>query len=62
MLCVRRRSGAGPAGKGQVLASTKPRAQNRTAKGSTLLRRLPTLPIWGYYLSMSQTVDLASSY
>ena len=36
---------------GQVLTSTTLRAQNRTAKGSTLLRRRSTLPIYEHYLS-----------
>ena len=40
-------------GQGQGLASTMPREQNRVAKGSTLLRRRSTLPIWEYYLSRS---------
>ena len=39
-------------GQGQVLASTLPRAQYRTAKGSIILRRRATLSIWVYYLSM----------
>ena len=52
MLCVWRWNDAG---QGQVLAYTLPRAQNRAAKGSTLLRLLGrrfTLPIYVNYLSM----------
>ena len=44
-------------GQGQVLASTMPRAQNRAAKFSTLLRRRSTLPIQVYYLSMLYRVN-----
>ena len=51
-------------GQGHVLASTLPRAQNRTAKGSTLLRRRSTLPILLYYLSITWTImrDMLSDW
>ena len=39
-------------GQGPVLASTMPRAQNRAAKGSTLIRRRSTLPIWVNFFSV----------
>ena len=37
-------------GQGQVLVSTLLRAQNRAAKGSTLLRRQSTLPTYSRYV------------
>ena len=48
-------------GQGQVLPSTIPRAQNRSAKSSTLLRRRSTSPNNVYYWSMmvrSATPDI----
>ena len=56
MLCVWWWSDAGPgrrAGSGVGKYCT---ARNRTAKGSTILRRLSTLPIYIYYLSMPTTI------
>ena len=50
MLRVQRWSDAGTV---QVLASTLPRAQNRAAKGSTLLQKRSTLPIQLYNLSIA---------
>ena len=41
-----------------ICASTMPRAQNRAAKGSIILWRRLTLPIWVYNLSMVYNVQL----
>ena len=63
MLLVRRWSEARPArraGSG-VGKYVQCRAQNSAAKGSTLLRRRGTLPIWVYYLSTNTSCNLAYS-
>ena len=57
MLCVRRWSDAGRRAGSGVCYSTVPRAQNRAAKGSTLLQRRSTLPILLYEVTPSTSVS-----